>query len=303
MRERLPPALDGERVDRVVSLLTGVSRAEASRMVEAGDVRVNGEAARSGSTRLAEGDEVDLEVRPTVDAAPLAPDPAVPFEVVHEDAHVVVVDKPPGVVVHPGAGNAAGTLVQGLLARYPDLAAVGEPARPGIVHRLDRETSGLLVVARTEAAHASLTAQLAERTVTRRYQALVWGAFEAPTGQVDAPIGRSRRHPTRMAVSADGREARTDYRVEDTFVEPVEVSLLTCRLHTGRTHQIRVHLASIGRPVVGDETYGGVRASLAVPRLWLHAAALGFDHPETGEPLELTSPLPPDLVAVLDRLR
>lgn len=303
MRERLPPALDGERVDRVVSLLTGMSRAEASRLVEAGGVRVNGEAARSGSPRLAEGDEVDLEVPPTVDAAPLVADPAVSFEVVHEDAHVVVVNKPPGVVVHPGAGNAEGTLVHGLLARYPELVGVGEPARPGIVHRLDRETSGLLVVARTETAHASLTAQLAAHTVARRYQALVWGAFEAPTGQVDAPIGRSRRHPTRMAVSADGREARTDYRVEATFVEPVEVSLLSCRLHTGRTHQIRVHLASIGRPVVGDETYGGVRSSLPVPRLWLHAAALGFDHPETGEHLELTAPLPADLAAVLDRLR
>jgi 23S rRNA pseudouridine1911/1915/1917 synthase len=204
--------------------------------------------------------------------------------------------------VHPGAGNARGTMVAGLLARYPELAGVGEPERPGIVHRLDKGTSGLLVVARTQDAYESLVEQLSSRSVERRYLTLVWGCPEPATGVVDAPIGRSRRDPTRMTVSATGREARTRYEVRERFTEPIVASLVECKLETGRTHQIRVHLAAIGRPVVGDPRYKGARASFKTPRMFLHAHTLAFDHPATGERVSFTAPLPADLQSVLDRL-
>jgi 23S rRNA pseudouridine1911/1915/1917 synthase len=223
--------------------------------------------------------------------------------VVHEDPHLLVVDKPAGMVVHPGAGNPTGTLVHGLLARYPEIAGVGEAFRPGIVHRLDRDTSGLLVVARTSEAHAALTDALRERAVTRRYRTLVWDHVSEPRGQVDAPIGRSAKDPTRMAVVVGGREARTTYEVVRRYDEPVAVTELVCHLETGRTHQIRVHLQAIGHPVVGDPRYAGARQSLPAPRQFLHAEHLAFDHPVTGEHVEADSPLPADLRAVLDRLR
>jgi 23S rRNA pseudouridine1911/1915/1917 synthase len=218
---------------------------------------------------------------------------------VWEDADVVVVDKPPGLVVHPGAGQGEGTLVNGLLARHPELAGVGEAHRPGIVHRLDRDTSGLLVVALTPAAYTALVIALGERRVERRYAALVWGVPEAPRGVIDAPIGRSPRQPTRQAVVAGGRPARTRYEMRVRYDQPADLALLGCRLETGRTHQIRVHLASIGHPVVGDREYGGQRDALSVPRVFLHAEHLAFDHPVTGEALAFDSPLPPDLAAVL----
>ena len=167
---------------------------------------------------------------------------------------------------------------------------MGEPDRPGIVHRLDRGTSGLMLVARSPRAYEALVAMLAAHEVDRRYRALVWGGFEAPTGMVDAPIGRSSRDRTRMAVTVAGKEARTHYEVARAFHEPVEVTELRCRLETGRTHQIRVHLSSIGHAVVGDARYGGARHSLPCPRPWLHAEAAAFDHPVTGEPLAFTSP-------------
>ena len=300
--EVVPAALDQERLDRVVAMATGLSRSKAAELVAGGDVEVNGEPVLVRSHRLAVGDVVDIDLADRVDSAPLEPDPSVPVEVVHADEDVIVVDKSAGVVVHPGAGHATGTLVHGLLARFPELAGVGEPDRPGIVHRLDRDTSGLLMVARTPAAHADLVAQLAARTVDRRYQALAWGHLEHRAGRIDGPIGRSRRHRTRMAVTAEGRPAITDYRVLAEPSEPVDVTRLELRLHTGRTHQIRVHLRSIGHPVVGDELYGGVRQSFDVPRLFLHAELLGFDHPRTGAHLELRSPLPADLAEVLARL-
>ncbi len=234
-------------------------------------------------------------------AVGVAPDDSVPFEVVHVDDDLIVVDKPAGVVVHPGAGNTSGTLVNGLVARFPDLAGVGDPDRPGIVHRLDKDTSGLMLVARTDRAYRALVEMLSARSVGRRYLTLVWGEFDSPAGMIDAPIGRSGREPTRMAVSARGREARTRYEVREVFTDPV-VSLLECRLETGRTHQIRVHLAAIGHPVVGDRRYRGERTSLEVPRTFLHAARLDVVHPVSGEPLEFESALPPDLQGVLDRL-
>jgi 23S rRNA pseudouridine1911/1915/1917 synthase len=222
--------------------------------------------------------------------------------VVYEDADLVVVDKPAGLVVHPGAGQPSGTLVNGLVARYPEMLAVGEPDRPGIVQRLDKGTSGLLLVARSPAAYDALVAMLAARVVDRRYRALAWGTLDAATGLVDAPIARSSRDRTRMAVSVRGKEARTRYEVVRAYHEPVTVTELRCRLETGRTHQIRVHLASIGHPVVGDTRYGGARQSLPVPRPFLHAEHLALAHPVTGEPLVFDSPLPADLAGVLASL-
>ena len=303
IEETIPGALAGERIDRVVSLLTSCSRAEATVLLSEGAVLVGGRPATKGSAKVAEGDVVAITREPTAASTGLTPDPSVDVRVVHEDEDVIVVDKHPGLVVHPGAGNPTGTLVHGLLARYPELAAVGEADRPGVVHRLDKDTSGLLMVARTERAHASLTAQLGARTVGRRYAALVWGALDAGRGLIDAPIGRSGREPTRMTVASSGREARTRYEVVGSFTEPAPLTLLRCQLETGRTHQIRVHLAAIGHPVVGDARYGGKHQPLAeVPRFFLHAEHLAFDHPSTGDRLAFESRLPPDLVAVLASL-
>jgi len=296
----VPAELAGERLDLVVARLAGCSRADSRRLIEEGRVRLDGRAATDRSLRVAERAEVDVE-------GPVAPelvgDATVPFRVVHEDEHVVVVDKPAGVVVHPGGQHRDGTLVQGLLARYPELSGVGAPDRPGIVHRLDLGTSGLLVVARTSEAHQSLTDQLRSRAVRREYDALVWGLLAAATGTVDAPIARSVRDPGRMGVREGGRPARTHYEVRERYRSPVEVTLLRCRLESGRTHQIRVHLSSIGHPVVGDRRYGGQRSGpLRVDRPVLHAAELGFTHPATGDDVRFTAPHPADFEAALAQL-
>lgn len=298
MKEVVPAALDGQRLDRVVSLVTGYSRSEAAALVEAAAVTVDGSPVTRGAHRVVEGDVLDVDAPEPRAEAELAPDPAVAVPVVYADDDLLVVDKPADLVVHPGAGQPTGTLAQGLLAHFPEVREVGEPDRPGIVHRLDRGTSGLMLVARSARAYEALVAMLAGHEVDRRYRALVWGTFEAPTGMIDAPIGRSPRDRTRMAVTVAGKEARTHYAVARAYHEPVVVTELRCRLETGRTHQIRVHLASIGHPVVGDARYGGDRSSLACPRPWLHAEELRLDHPVTGAPLAFTSPLPADLVDV-----
>lgn len=304
--EVVPAALAGERLDRIVAIALDVSRSVATTVIDAGGVEVDGEAARSGKVRLEEGQRVAIDPGAVpVDQAP-QPDPDVEFTVVHADDDVIVVDKPAGLVVHPGAGNADGTLVNGLLARFPELAAMGatgDPVRPGIVHRLDAGSSGLLVVARHPAAAVDLIEQFAHHQATRIYLALVWGHPDAPHGIIDAPIGRSKRDPLRMAVVADGRAARTEYRVLQRFEAPAELSLLECELETGRTHQIRVHLSSIGHPLVGDPTYGQRRPKLQVERPFLHAVQLAFDHPGTGERVTFRSELAADLRARLDTLR
>jgi 23S rRNA pseudouridine1911/1915/1917 synthase len=303
IEDTIPAALDGERVDRVVAMLTGCSRAEAADAIAAGSVRVEGAVATKGSVRVQEGQRVAVEGDPVRVEPPPAADPGVAVLVVHEDTEVIVVDKPAGLVVHPGAGHRGATLVHGLLARFPELAGVGDdPVRPGIVHRLDKGTSGLLVVARTPRAHAALVEQLSEHLVDRHYRALVWGHLDTPRGTIDAPVGRSRRDPLKMTVTATGRDARTHYEVLADYGEPAPVTLLECRLETGRTHQIRVHLRSIGRPVVGDELYGGGRSTIPMDRPFLHAAALSFDHPGSGQRVAFESPLPAELVAVLDTL-
>jgi len=301
VRLELPDALDGERVDRVVAMLTGRSRSEVAGLVDAGAVRLDGTVVTTRSARVAGGGTLEVDLPDAPEGPVVEPDPDVPLTVVHVDDEVIVVDKPAGLVVHPGSGSREGTLVAGIVARYPEVAAVGEAGRPGIVHRLDRGTSGLLVVARTPLAHAALVAQLAARRVDRRYLALAWGTFASPRGVIDAAIGRSGRDPTRMAVSATGRDARTRYRVIERWPDP-EVSLVECRLETGRTHQIRVHLLAIGHPVVGDARYRGARQSLVVGRPFLHAAELGFTHPASGEWLRFASPLPRDLQDVVEAL-
>jgi 23S rRNA pseudouridine1911/1915/1917 synthase len=295
----VPAPLAGERVDRAVALLTGWTRAEVQGLVDREEILVDGRAVPK-SRRLEEGQVVEVLAEPPAEGVP-EPDPSVEVPVVAEDDDVVVVDKPAGLVVHPGAGHASGTLVNGLLARYPEIAGVGDRARPGIVHRLDRDTSGLMLVARTPFAYETLVGALAAREVERRYLALVWGAFDSPRGVVDAPIGRSIRRPTRMAVREGGREARTRYEVVSTFERP-SVSLVECALETGRTHQIRVHLAAIRHPVVGDAAYGGGREGIVIARPFLHAAALGFTHPRSGAAMRYESPLPADLQAVLSGL-
>jgi len=305
----VPSSLDGVRVDRAVALLADLSRTAVDDLVAAGRVMLDGKVVTSRSTRLAEGQELAVDRPEEEDAIGPVGDPSVVFDVVHVDDDVVVVDKPAGLVVHPGAGHRSGTLVHGLVARFPDLADLparvgSEPDRPGIVHRLDRGTSGLLVVARTPDAYRSLVAQLSSREVVRTYRALVLGTVEGESGVVDAPIGRSVSTPTRMAVSRKGKEARTRYRVEERFALPAPTTLVRASLETGRTHQIRVHLSAIGHPVVGDEPYGQGRSlpGATVRRPFLHASALSFRHPRSGEQVSWTSELPEDLATQLAAL-
>jgi 23S rRNA pseudouridine1911/1915/1917 synthase len=292
MRVDVGPDAAGERLDVVLAAPLG-SRARAQRLIEAGRVTVDG-AVRSKRHRVAAGERIDVE---DVAEAPAPEHVDVPYAVPFEDAHLLVVDKPAGVVVHPARGHATGTLAQALAGT----AAGGEDDwRAGIVHRLDRDTSGLLVVAKSEAAHRALKALMAERAVTREYTALVRGRPPARSGTIDAPIGRDRRVRTRMSTDTDEpREARTHFTVAEALPA---TTLLTVGLETGRTHQIRVHLQAIGHPVAGDPEYGGAGA-LGLARQFLHAARLAFTHPVTGAPVEVTSPLPGDLGAALARAR
>jgi 23S rRNA pseudouridine1911/1915/1917 synthase len=284
------PEAAGERLDVFLAREAG-SRAAAQRLIEAGLVLVDG-GGRPKRHTVAAGERV------TVRASAPEPEPAAPdaeFAVVYEDEHMLVVDKPPGVVVHPARGHRAGTLAQALAGR---VAGGGIPERAGIVHRLDRDTSGLLVVARTEAAHAALKAQLQARQITREYLALVEGRPAARTGTIDAPLGRDRRVRTRISTDTDEpRPAITHF---DTERALPAYTLLRIRLETGRTHQIRAHLRAIGHPVAGDPEYGHAGA-LGLQRQFLHADRLAFAHPVTGAAIDVRSPLPGDLRAALDR--
>ena len=321
-RLKVPAALHGERLDRGLALLTGLPRSRVARLVAEGRARVGGRPAASASRRLSQGEllEVDLGEQvgmgeaggpqadhPVGGVPPAARWQGPPAAVVYADDDVLVVDKPAGLVVHPGAGNRAGTLVDELLREFPDLAGAGPDGdRPGIVHRIDKGTSGLLMVARTSASRLALASQLATRTVDRRYLAVVHGLVEADEGMVDAPLGRSPRQRVKVAVVEGGRSARTRYRCLGRSLAPLQASLLSCRLETGRTHQIRAHMAAIGHPVVADERYAKpslvAEARRALPGLhrpWLHAAHLGFTHPTDGRRLEFDSALPGDLLAAL----
>jgi 23S rRNA pseudouridine1911/1915/1917 synthase len=301
--EIIPPALDGERLDRVVALIADVSRAQASQLVTLGAVHVDEVQIFVGRHKVREGQSLWVDESKVEQPQPPVADAEVQFEVVYSDADIIVVNKPAGLVVHPGAGNPDRTLVNGLLAQFPEIADVGESMRPGIVHRLDAGSSGLLVVARTQDALEDLIEQFSQHLATRRYVALVWGHPTAPHGIVDAPIGRDRRDPLKMAVVANGRYARTEYQLVEVFHRPTELALLECHLHTGRTHQIRVHLTSIGHSLVGDSTYGDRRPILGLTRPFLHAQDLTISHPATGEQMKFSVPLAVDLDAKLAELR
>jgi 23S rRNA pseudouridine1911/1915/1917 synthase len=301
----VPALLAGVRADRAVAMVADVSRAAATQLIAEGRVLVDGSPVSVGREMLRQG--ATLTIRLPEDRQPgVAAEPGVRFEVVFADDAVVVVDKPAGLVVHPGAGHDEGTLVGGLLSRFPDLAelvaaGVCPPDRPGIVHRLDKGTSGLLAVARTEDAYRELVDQLATRTMERRYLALVAGEVADDRGEVEAPIGRSTRTPTKMAVTASGKPARTGFTVLERRAGEQPTTLLELALQSGRTHQIRVHMAAIGHPVVGDARYGTPDKRLGSGRFFLHAFKLGFAHPVTRTRSEFTSPLPADLEAYLAR--
>jgi 23S rRNA pseudouridine1911/1915/1917 synthase len=285
------------RLDLFVAQSLDISRTAATTLIATGKVLVEGRAERA-SYRPAAGERVAIEIAPPV-ARPVVAE-EIPLVVAFEDEDVLVVDKPAGMVVHPAPGNWSGTLVNALKGRGGDLSALGGEDREGIVHRLDKETSGLLLVAKTDRAHRSLGAAMAKREIVRRYAALSWGHLDADRVTVDKPIARDPRDRKRMAIVSTGRAARTDFVRLARFDA---VDLLRAHLHTGRTHQIRVHLASVGHPVVGDDTYGGGggRRLITMPpkRHFLHAAWLRFRHPATGAPVELRSVLPPELVTAL----
>ena len=299
--ESIPAALADQRLDRVVSLIADISRAATATLIEIGGVTVDGVVATACKVKMKEGQEVTVDTAMIPAKELPQPDAAVKIDVVFADEHIIVVNKAPGIVVHPGAGNPSGTLVNGVLAQFPDVATVGDQLRPGIVHRLDAGTSGLMVVARSQIAYDSLVDALTRRDVSRIYSALVWGHPEVSTGVIDAPIGRDQRDPTKMAVVIDGKFARTHYDVVQKFDLPQPCALVECQLETGRTHQIRVHLDSIDHPVVGDSTYGGARSSLSSPRPMLHAAKLSFTHPFTAETVSFAVAIPEDMQLVINR--
>lgn len=294
--------LAGQRLDRALThMRPDLSRTRAQQVIRAGEVRVDGKPVKS-SLVLEAGQHVTLSAE--AHSAPTAhlPEPeALPLSILYEDEAIIVLDKPAGQVVHPAPGHERGTLVNALLAHVPGLAESGEAARPGIVHRLDKDTSGLLIIAKTPAAHTRLTRQMSEHTMIKRYLALVEGHLPNDEGVIDAPIGRDQTHRQRMGIvvpARGGREARTRFRV---LRELPHRSLVELQLETGRTHQIRVHLAALHHPVVGDLTYGRAQSPMP-PRHFLHAAHLEFSHPITGEWLSFDSPLPDDLARFLAAL-
>jgi 23S rRNA pseudouridine1911/1915/1917 synthase len=290
----------GQRLDRyLASVLSDMSRTSIQQLIAGGTILVNGQASKAGYT-LRTGDEIQLASLAPKAATSKARPQFLALDIVYEDQDVLVVNKAAGMVVHPAPGHHDDTLVNALLAYLPDLQGVGADARPGIVHRLDKDTSGLMIVAKHARAHAALVEQMKRHAIVKRYIALVEGNVSLDQGSIDAPIGRDPRHRQQMAITAVGsREARTHFRVLERFARH---TLLLLQLETGRTHQIRLHLKAIGHPVVGDPVYGSGSVFKRVPlkRQFLHASYLKFAHPLTGENIELEAPLPEDLQAVLE---
>lgn len=293
----------GERLDKVIVAALGdtFSRAQIQTLIKEGHVTVNGETAKP-SIKLKGGEQIILRLpSPSNRQDDLAPE-AIPLRVSYEDADIAVIDKPAGLIVHPGSGRETGTLAHAILARWPQIAQIDyAPQRRGIVHRLDKGTSGLILIAKHTIALRRLMHQFQRRTVDKFYLALLERPPRTPTGRINAPIGRDPVHRQRMAVLHDGRPAISEFRTLERF--KTGHTLVEVRLLTGRTHQIRVHMAFIGCPIVGDTTYGFRRPSLPLGRQFLHAARLCFDHPQSGERLCFESPLPADLQRVLDDLR
>ena len=286
----------GERLDKFVSDNSEISRSFAARLAADGNITVNGRAADK-KTKLKSGDVIVISLPETEELGAQPQD--IPIDIVYEDDSVIVVNKPQGMVVHPAPGNPDGTLVNGLLY-HCSLSSINGVIRPGIVHRIDKDTSGLLVVAKTNAAHESLSAQLKERKALRRYYCIVNGNIKEDCGTIDKPIGRHPSDRKKMAVIEGGREAVTHFKVLERFGR---YTLTECILETGRTHQIRVHMASIGHSIVGDPVYGVKKESFKLNGQLLHAKTIGFKHPETGVLMEFDSPLPPHFDAVLSKLR
>ena len=287
----------GERVDVFLSgRMTGISRSQVQRLIDEDHLLVNGRKVKA-SHRLKAGDEVEFEL-PAARELAVVPE-AIPLDIVYQDEDLAVINKPVGMVVHPAPGNESGTLVNALLWHLTDLSSVNGVIRPGIVHRIDKDTSGLLVVAKTDLAHGGLSRQLADHSMTREYVALCEGLIKADAGTIDAPLGRDPKNRLRMAIVADGRRAVTHYRVEHRYTA---MTLVRLRLETGRTHQIRVHLASIHHPVAADPVYGFARSRVKHDGQMLHARRLGFIHPRHGTYVEFSVPVPQAFRDVLVRL-
>ncbi len=288
----------GVRLDAFLSADGALTRSQAARLIAEGRVRVNGKPAAK-SARLSGGETVTVDV-PQLRETALAPQD-IPLDVVYEDDDVIVVNKPTGLVVHPAPGHPDGTLVNALLHHCGDsLSGIGGEKRPGIVHRIDRDTSGLIIAAKNDAAHLALSAQLKDHSLSRTYECLVTGNMKQDSGTVDAPIGRSSADRKKMAVVPTGRRAVTHWEVVARYPG---VTHLRCRLETGRTHQIRVHMAYIGHPILGDTVYGAKKPVPGLTGQCLHATGLRFIHPRTGEPVELHCPLPPEFTAMLQKLQ
>jgi 23S rRNA pseudouridine1911/1915/1917 synthase len=290
------PGDDGDRLDVVIARHTGAARAVIAAGIKTGVVTLNGRATKP-SHRVSLDDLIEGEIEKAETALP-QPE-AIDIEVRYSDDRVLVVAKPAGLVTHPGSGNPTGTLVNALLAMGIPLSQV-DPHRPGIVHRLDKDTSGLLLVAKDDEAHLKLQSDLRERKIDRRYLALVRGVMDAPSGAIEAPIGRHPTHRRKMTVTPEGRDSVTHFKV---LAASKAMSYLEVDLESGRTHQIRVHLSHIRHPVLGDALYGGLSElsrSLGLQRPFLHATRLSFPHPSDGEVIEVTEPLPPDLQSALD---
>lgn len=287
----------GVRLDAFLSADGALTRSQAARLIAEGRVRVNGKPAAK-SARLSGGETVTVDVPQLRETA--LPPQDIPLDVVYEDDDVIVVNKPTGLVVHPAPGHPDGTLVNALLHHCGDsLSGIGGEKRPGIVHRIDRDTSGLIIAAKNDAAHLALSAQLKDHSLSRTYECLVTGNMKQDSGTVDAPIGRSSADRKKMAVVPTGRRAVTHWEVVARYPG---VTHLRCRLETGRTHQIRVHMAYIGHPILGDTVYGAKKPVPGLTGQCLHATGLRFIHPRTGEPVELHCPLPPEFTAMLQKL-
>lgn len=287
-----------ERLDILLSRQLGISRSRAEKLIRAGTVRVDGKGCTKPGQRIADNALIEADIPAPAPMEAVAED--IPLHILYEDTDLAVVDKPAGMVVHPAAGNPSGTLVNALLHHLHSLSGIGGTLRPGIVHRLDKDTSGLLLVAKNDAAHIALSDALKERRIHKTYQAVAQGTFKSEEGFIEAPIAR---HPTdrkRMAVLEGGRYARTAYRVMESFRG---ATLLSVDLITGRTHQIRVHFASIGHPLLGDPIYGGRKPQFDAPRLMLHAWRIAFDHPITGKPMQFESEIPEAFCAFVAKLR
>ena len=288
----------GVRLDAFLSADGALTRSQAARLIAEGRVRVNGKPAAK-SARLSGGETVTVDVPQLRETA--LPPQDIPLDVVYEDDDVIVVNKPTGLVVHPAPGHPDGTLVNALLHHCGDsLSGIGGEKRPGIVHRIDRDTSGLIIAAKNDAAHLALSAQLKDHSLSRTYECLVTGNMKQDSGTVDAPIGRSSADRKKMAVVPTGRRAVTHWEVVARYPG---VTHLRCRLETGRTHQIRVHMDYIGHPILGDTVYGAKKPVPGLTGQCLHATGLRFIHPRTGEPVELHCPLPPEFTAMLQKLQ